>query len=352
MSLDRETLLGYLLGALDPSEQSRVEQLVSEDPRLREEVGRLRKLLEEMGMGDQPEITEPPANLADRTVEAVLQNAPDAADVPVSLPPVRGPRLELGSSPLQYRLSDWLMLASILVIVAGLMFPMVLDARDKARRLACEDNLRTVGQALHEYGQQHPEHRLPEVASQGNRGVAGVYAPQLISNQLIDQPRTFICPSSRLAETRGHWRVPTLEELDQALGPTLIFYQETMGGSYGYHLGRIEDGRLVPASDLRRANFILAGDAPNPNGPLRRSMNHGIRGQNFLYEDGSVRFVVTVISPGDDPFVNRDGLAAAGIGPDDSVVGASSQRPLLEPSTVTVPPVVKPWYIPSFWPSR
>ncbi|MFO0882794.1 MAG: hypothetical protein U0894_01160 [Pirellulales bacterium] len=327
MSLDRETLLGYLLGALDPSEQNRVEQLLAEDPRLREEVGRLRKVLDEMGLGDEPEAVEPPPQLAARTVDAVLES--DPSEVAAALTPVPSPRVELGPLPQHYRLADWLMLAILLLAAVGLVFPVVLDARDRSRRLTCEDHLRALGQALHEYGQLHPDHRFPEVAPQGNRGVAGVYAPKLLSNQLIDNPSLFICPSSTLGEARGRWRVPTLQELDEAIGSTLVVYQQTMGGSYGYHLGRIDsEGRIVPASDLRRSNFVLAGDAPNPKGPLLRSMNHGIRGQNFLYEDGRVKFVVTVLSTEDDPFVNEQGVPAAGTSDGDAVLGASSQRPL------------------------
>ena len=39
-------------------------------------------------------------------------------------------------------------LAILLLAAVGLVFPVVLDARDRSRRLTCEDHLRALGQAL------------------------------------------------------------------------------------------------------------------------------------------------------------------------------------------------------------
>ena len=65
--------------------------------------------------------------------------------------------------------------------------------------------------------------------------------------------------------------------------------------------------------------------------PGRQSANHGGRGQNVLFEDGSIRFIRHVPDPPhlpDDPFHNLDGEVAAGRAFDDAVIGASSDRPI------------------------
>lgn len=345
MSLDRETLLGYLLGALDPAEQSRVDRIIQQDPHLREELSKLRQVLDDMGLGDQPEITEPPALLADRTVDAILDSSPAelAAVAKAAEQSSKPPRLELGPLPQHYRLADWLMLSGILLAGMLFAFPVILESRNQARLLTCQDNLRQLGESLHSYSQLQPNHYFPQVSVDGNRGVAGVYAPQLMSHELVQRPNMVLCPSSKQAKQKNSWRVPTLEELDLATGPTLILLQETMGGSYGYHLGQMDQGELCALQDLRREHLVIGGDAPNPCGPLRRSMNHSLKGQNFLYEDGRVKFVVTVITTGDDPFVNDDGEVAAGLSCSDAVVGWSGQRPIPSYLIKEVPPSIRSW---------
>ena len=50
----------------------------------------------------------------------------------------------------------------------------------------------------------------------------------------------------------------------------------------------------------------------------------------MLFENGSVQFLTTSKSPGsqDDIFTNDDGKVAAGLNPNDSVLGSSSTAPI------------------------
>jgi hypothetical protein len=172
---------------------------------------------------------------------------------------------------------------------------------------------------------------FPRIPVSGNRAAAGIYAPVLLDNQFISDPRLVICPASRLAEQIAGWRVPTLRELDAASPEQAYIWRRTMGGSYGYTLGYRDGNKCVPTRNELRSYFALMSDAPSLHLEGRRSSNHCGRGQNVLFEDGHVAFLVD-LSPGpirDALFVNRDGFAEAGVDKTDSVIGGSSSPPLI-----------------------
>src|SRR5262245_7783898 len=75
MSLRREQLLGYLLGALDDAEREQVEDELGKNPTLRVEMARFQELLSRLGMDEEPVEHEPPAGLAERTCEFVAAHA-------------------------------------------------------------------------------------------------------------------------------------------------------------------------------------------------------------------------------------------------------------------------------------
>ena len=76
----REHLLGYLLGALEPTEQEQVEAELDLDPALRAELDRLAGCVGSLGLTDQPLQFDPPAGLAVRTCRYVAaQTRPAAA---------------------------------------------------------------------------------------------------------------------------------------------------------------------------------------------------------------------------------------------------------------------------------
>src|SRR5687768_17375607 len=109
MSLRREQLLGYLLGALEPEERAEVERELAANPRLGQELAEIRDVLEQVGMTERPEPIEPPAGLVDRTCDLVA--AQSAEPAPVGLPPDRS----AGGIVRYYTLTDVLVAASVLL---------------------------------------------------------------------------------------------------------------------------------------------------------------------------------------------------------------------------------------------
>jgi hypothetical protein len=218
----------------------------------------------------------------------------------------------------------------VLVGAVCLFFPALSYSQFQSQVSACQNNLRLLGVALHDYSAIQADGSFPGPEAEGNRASAGIYAPTLVSFRLVPDSQVFVCPSLQLTREGGQFRVPTLEELDAARGPNLASMQRTMGGDYGYNMGYTQGGKLMRPCNSRRNHYVLLADAPSNLQPGRVSSNHRGRGQNVLYEDGHIQFIVELPSPhlADDPFHNREGWIAAGLDPDDVVLGASADRPI------------------------
>ena len=326
-SPSREHLLGYLLGALERTEREQVEAELESNPALRTELRRLEDCLGRVGLALEPEPFDPPPDLAERTCRLIASRRGELV-VAASRSWTAAPGMHVE------RQTTWvnvLTVVSVLVAAAALFFPALNHSLIQAERAACQNNLRQIGIALQQYSELEPSGSFPRVEQAGNRGVAGIYAPILVSKQLIRDPAVFVCPGTEIsgAAPGRKLHTPTLEEIDKAEGDLLAWLQRTMGGNYGYILGYRLNGDLAMPCNSRRCDYVLLSDAPNDQLPGRLSVNHAGRGQNVLYEDGHIKFIFT--SPRlqfpDDPFYNLDGRVAAGLNSGDHVVGASGDRP-------------------------
>lgn len=332
----REDLLGYLLDALDDDERLRVEEALSGDRQLRHELKSLRERL--AFLGTDADVDEPPAGLVGRTcavVEAYKERqlvSPASAARTQAAAPSRGrlsERPERGSGTRRWSLADAVVAAGIVLALAALFFPAIANSRFQSRIASCQHNLQCVGQTLNDFSEN--SHGLfPQIPVDGNRAAAGLYAPILVDNHYLTETDVLVCPGSRLANHLSQWRVPTLKELDQARGRQLVDLHRTMGGSYGYTLGYRENDRYQTPRNEGRAYFALMSDAPSLHLLGRQSDNHGGYGQNVLFEDNHVEFVVDGVAY-DRLFVNRDGYAEAGLDKSDSVIGHSAAPPFVYP---------------------
>jgi hypothetical protein len=119
-----------------------------------------------------------------------------------------------------------------------------------------------------------------------------------------------------------------LVEIDRATDETLSRLHRFAGGTTGFNIGFVENGKYQAPKHESRANYCLLSDAPAAFRPERKSRNHGGRGQNLLCEDGSCRWVVDPCQDlCDDPYLNSSGLVAAGNGCTDQVVAESPATP-------------------------
>ena len=310
----RDYLIGYLLDALDPSEQEIVEARLSRDPQLRRDLELVSRSLETLAV-DKGHY-EPPVGLAHRTCQFVAVAAKAAPSAPV-----------VGVAS-RWSMADLLVAAGIFLAATLLFWPAMNQSRFAARLAGCQDNLRQLGVALSTYSTRYLG-QFPAAPITGNLNRAGMYAVILREDGLLPQSHIVICPASSLAERRNDFRLPTSQELSRARAKHLAELHRLMGGSYGYSLGCFVKGQYQPPTDLRRARQALMADAPSPNFPHRSSDNHGGCGQNVLFEDLHVQYLTTCTAKGctDHIFINDEGLARAGLHELDSVIGASHDSP-------------------------
>jgi len=367
----RDLLLGYLLDALEPDEKRELERRLSTDPELRRDLELLRRSLEPLDGSSS--LIDPPAGLARRTCDWIAslsgelapisnadrafpreRNPEDAAGVPDSptdkVLGLRNGRDKLdprsaisarfvASQPLEpaahigrrWSLADATVTAGIFVAASLLFFPVLASMRYQSRVTACREKMHRVGIALIDYSRLHGD-VFPEVPQTGPLGHAGIYAPRLQQAHLLNAVSDVVCPGQSTADFD---HIPTIDELEHADSAALDKLTKTMGGSYGYALGYVENGQYRFARNRNRATFALLADAPKDH--ALGSLNHGCGGQNVFFEDGHATFLNCCKRRelGDDLFANHQGFVGAGIGPDDVVVAASAAAPVVTAPTLT-----------------
>jgi hypothetical protein len=319
----REQLLGHLLGALESDEQAEMEARLGSDPECRKELALLRRQLAPLAVLEKD--FPPPPGLAERTCRLVAEHRAAPTPAKGRLRPEVAP-------PSWISRMSWLDITMATVVAAAaclLIFPAIQSSRFNAQRALCADNLRELGTSLNQYSQLHQGY-FPAVPSQGKLAAAGIYAPVLAQNGLLREVNRIVCPNSSLAAKMDNFRVPTYGELELTPPDKMVDYRSTMGGSYGYNLGYVRNGVCQPTKNLYRDNFAIMSDAPNLNTSNLQSTNHGGRGQNVLFEGGGVQFLTNTkpVGSSDDIFTNDSGQVAAGLNPNDSVLGSSSTAPI------------------------
>lgn len=318
-----ENLIGYLLGALEADECVRLEQYLEGDPGLRRRLQELDDQLNAIRQSDFDEFDNPPADLSERTCDAIYEYEQ-------ACEPARPSSWNTSAAGTRdWSFIDMVVAGGVCLAVSLLFFPAVVNSRFESRSSACQNNLRQLGVSLDLFSRDH-NNDFPVAASDGNGACAGYYAPLLKDCGLLDESEILVCPSSSFARDVDDWYVPTCDELRRARGQRLVVFQRTMGGSYAYTMGHVRNKRLHPTRNQRRSTFVIVADSPSGEFASQRSRNHGTRGQNVLFEDFSVRFVSTCClgDLDDSYYLNRRGQPHAGLDVNDCVVGSSASEPL------------------------
>lgn len=308
----REHLLGYLIGALEPHETEALESRLAEDGQLRRELDLLRYCLHPLA-ADQGHF-DPPEGLADRTCHYVGScMAAPAGGV-------------FASSLRSWRAADLLVAACVLVAASLVFFPALKYSRFQSHVAGCQNNLRQIGLAYANYTDSHGGN-LPMIPVSGKDSLAGVHAAVLREEGYVNTPHVFLCPGDASSQA-AHF--PKRADLLAADGEQLQTYRRKLGGSYGYSLGYFHEGNYKAVRNRHRGNFALVADKPNLTLTSGQSSNHGDKGQNVLFEDGSTKFLCNCQAcpiTKDDIYHNDDGKIAPGKHAGDSVIAASEVPP-------------------------
>ncbi|MFM8734337.1 MAG: hypothetical protein ACKOC8_03990 [Pirellulales bacterium] len=321
-----EELVGYCLGALDSAETAQIEAALADPaagPVLRRDLDLIQRAIRPLDR-DRGNLAPPPG-LARRTLAFV-----SAQTAPATMPLRPAPRAE--SDEGAWRAGSarrWLdrgIVAASALAACVLVAPLLLDSISDARARRAQRNLQHLSGSLQGYAESHSMYPTPP--GKGPLSRAGLYAPTLVSeHRLVADDGTVLVPDSELSR-RGGFRVPSLEELREAVGtPRFDELVRSMGGDYGYTLGHCDEaGVLQPNRNQRRAHHPLVADAPDESG--ERSDNHPEGVHFILFEDGHVeQKPADALHHGDHLYRNHDGEIRAGTDPEDAVIGDSHHQP-------------------------
>ena len=333
----QDDLLGYVLDALDASEQRLLQELVDSDPSLEEELLKIKNALLPLEAIDVP--SGPPAGLARRTCEAVAVSAKQQSasssesESEISDQPSATQKLSPASGGMfaghgSWSLMDCLITCGVILVGAAILFPALAATRHHGRIAACQNNLQNLGAAFLDWSEIN-EGNFPSIPTSGNLSVAGSYAPQLKDMGLISDDSIFAC-AGRTGDRTAPMSIPSIEMIESAKSSEqLQHYRKTMGGDFGYSLGHNENGVYRTASRMGRSHYALLADIPSCKNAQRISNNHGGKGQNTLFEDGHVKFIAGGAIGEDALFENNMGLVAPGADRFDSVIAPGWVTPVM-----------------------
>ena len=317
-------LVGYLLGALEVAEQQEVEEALQDDSRLRQQLEALSFRLQPL---ESCRHVEPPAGLSERACQLVTESV-EPATLRERIFSSRGGDWSGRSS---WSMMDTLFASGLVLVLALLLFPAVLNSRHMAELRSCQDNLRQIGVAIRQYSDLNHGY-FPVIPSEGRMSVAGAYAPILVNSGYLDGRQVVYCPAVQNDTTWVSVEPLTEQMVADSPGLELDESQRPLNGVYAYNPGYERDNSYHPHRNLQRSYFPVVADIPGPTGTQRISTNHAGLGQNVLFEDGSVRFLRDAQTVMNDPFyLSERGRMELGRNRDDSVI--------LEGRT-KIPPVV------------
>lgn len=324
----RDELVGYLLDALDEGETRRVEAALADPQRgsaLRDDLDTLRLAIRPLAF--DRESIDVPAGLAARTLQFVAAQTATAPERrPTPTPRGFSPVEDGPAGPAGRRWLDRIIIGATAVAACMLVAPLLLDSIEESRQRRVDRNLQKVSAALQGYAESHGMYPTPPGSGPLSR--AGLYAPTLVAEErLVADDGTLLCPDTALSR-RGTFRVPTLAELEAAVGtPRFDELVKTMGGDFGYTLGhRDAAGVLQPNRNRRRADHPILADAPDEC--CEKSSNHPGGVHHVLFEDGRVvRWKEDALHRDDHLYRNHEGKVAAGVDPEDAVIGDSHHQP-------------------------
>ncbi len=342
-----------MLGALDVEEQGQVQRALDDRPDLEQELLSLKSQLMPLELIDRP--AGPPPGLARRTCQLIamatrsLDNLPakrGLAEPSVSVSvgsafdqvvadhaaAVERANQSLGCAlsarlapdPRHSRqlaqtlsLSDFVVGIVAAAILGSLLFPAILTARHQQRIVQCQQNLGTIYKAFVTFANTHQRDTIP-VPTSGPLCVAGVFAPFLKDQGLIDNSSTFFCPGA----VRGtSCEIPSCEQIVNT--PCAIKRQkfcERISGDYGFSLGYHRDGEYVHPRVIGDGNAVLVADAPAIDAFNHLTRNHDNMGANCLLQNGEIVFVSSGVYGGDSIYTNDLGIVSAGLHQRDSVI--------------------------------
>jgi len=204
-----------------------------------------------------------------------------------------------------FSLLELLATLAVVTILTGLLFPAFGQARELARRLMCQNNLRVQFTALVESTATGAKGDAPQ-SRFGNEGrpqqmSSLVYRPEpgsidtlaawdglgeLWRRRLVHEPRTFYCPAHQTEHSYEN-------HADAFLGPRASLplgpdgQPRDVQGNYHFWMRWLEKQAETRVSRRTSSDNLWVTDGIS----TRPALNHGNRGCNGVFEDGNIRWI-------------------------------------------------------------
>jgi hypothetical protein len=226
----------------------------------------------------------------------------------------------------RHRLAQIAAIAAVLLTISGIGFPVFSNLRQSSWKTACLANFGRLGQAITRYAGDH-DGQLPSVpmeagmpwykiADQGSENQSNTRHLWILIQQDYSTPADFVCPGHRQSQAACG---------DSGVFSRLNDFPCHRNISYSYQLLCGKNNL-----DTSRNSLLLADRNPlfenlcsccdpanrtgiegfqvilNPQLSVQASSNHRGRGQNILYRDGSVVFIIDRMITGDDIYTLKN----------------------------------------------
>ncbi len=305
--MNADELIEHALSKAEQSEATRLRlthQEASQAERLR---AAIHSLLDD-GIDD-----ECPPDLARRTVTFVARYR-------------RRPRTWLDAVPrrVPFRWADVAVAASIFIAGTLTLLPAIQRSRDRMTQAGCVFNLQQLGNSLAQYASL--QRFLPHPPAQRTDTHAGMFAVMMHDAGTLQDLSVLDCPCNGRC-SQAIKELASFEQVDQIRRTDPARYRSMLPWDYAYNVGyRHASGHLQPLEPTASSHIPVLADQPGHDDYRAihdgNSPNHGGRGQNVLFGDGSVGWYHSRrIGPLDpDLFLNNNHQPRPGNHPLDSVL--------------------------------
>jgi prepilin-type processing-associated H-X9-DG protein len=300
----RELLFDYSVGLTSETEGAEAERLLVESDEAARLYEALRSVLAPL---DALEVEPCPEELAERTLLRLKEasRAASDADHPEERFAVAGVDDVPVRIPFWRNWGDIAAVAAVLVLLVGVVLPTLGFARQKYWQTRCQATLVGVHEGLAHYVAEH-EGQLPSIETdvgepwwkvgyQGLENHSNTRRAWILVREGYVLPDRFICPGRRSGGRISFDRL-NVEEYSDFPHRSLIGYSVRISSPQS------KDNRMMPRKVLMADLNPIAEELPtdysaqvnlrlSENLLRSNSRNHGGRGQNVLFTDGSVQFL-------------------------------------------------------------